>query len=67
MDTTPICHRPLAANGLISYRCRSPYGWVMIGAKDHEDALQQAALSTANPRRADLEVWDGDRYVKVAT
>jgi|GEM_PF-1869949 len=59
-DTT---ERPLAAKGLTSYRCRSPYGWIMIGARDHEDAMREAARSTDAPDRAGLQVWDGERYV----
>ena len=56
--------RPLADPGLISYRLRGPYGYIMIGARDHDDAMREAARSTRDPKRADLEIWDGDRYVK---
>jgi hypothetical protein len=55
--------RPMAAPGLISYRCKSPFGWVMIGARDDEDAMRQAARSTDKPKRVDLEVWNGSQYV----
>ena len=34
--------RPLAAKGLVSYRYRGRYGWIMIGAKDNADALREA-------------------------
>lgn len=58
--------RPMAAPGLSSYRLRSPYGsYIMIGARDHDDAMREAARSTPNPDRAALEIWDGSRYVKV--
>jgi hypothetical protein len=58
--------RPMAAPGLISYRLRSPYGtYNMIGARDHDDAMREAARSTPNPDRAALEMWNGSQYVKV--
>lgn len=57
--------RPLAVDGLASYRCRSPYGWIMIGARDDEDAMREARRSTAAPRIADLQIWDGSGYVDV--
>lgn len=63
---TAMHNRPLAAPGLTSYRCKSPYGWVMIGAKDHDDALKEAARSTyVKPRREDLEIWNGTAYEAV--
>lgn len=55
--------RPLAAPGLTSYRLRGRYGYVMIGARDHGEALREAARSTPNPDPAALEIWDGQRYV----
>jgi hypothetical protein len=60
----PLHDRPLAARGLTSYRLRGPYGYIMIGARDHEEAMREAARSTRDPKRADLEVWNGDRYIK---
>lgn len=60
MDLTS---RPLAAAGLISYRYRGAYGWVMIGAKDRADALCQAGRSCSNVVPENLEVWDGAAYV----
>lgn len=56
-------NRPLAVAGLTSYRARSPYGWVMIGAKNIEDALNEARRSTPNP--TNLQVWNGQRYTPV--
>jgi hypothetical protein len=50
--------RPLAAAGLISYRCKSPYGWIMIGAKDHDDAMREARRSNPAVSRDGLQVWD---------
>lgn len=59
-----ICDRPLAAAGLNSYRYRGRYGWVMIGARDHADALKEAARSVSDAvTPANLEYWDGARYV----
>lgn len=52
--------KPLAAEGLKSYRLKGPYGHVMIGAKDHGDAMREAARSTAKPDRSKLEMYDHD-------
>jgi hypothetical protein len=57
--------QPMAGEGLTSYRMKSPYGYVMIGAKDPADAMREASRSTDNPNPADLEVWDGQKYVPV--
>lgn len=54
-------NRPLAAAPFNSYRCKGRYGWVMIGAMNHADAMREAKRSTDKP--ADLEVWDGAEYV----
>ena len=64
---TSFINRPCAAAGLTSYRLRGPFGWVMIGARDNGDAMREAARSTLKPRREDLEVWNGDRYVAAPT
>jgi hypothetical protein len=62
-----ITDRPCAAKGLISYRYKGHYGWIMIGAKDHTDALNEARRSIVNgvvsPDR--LQVWNDTRYVDV--
>lgn len=62
---TNLCDKPLAREGLISYRCMGRFGYVMIGAIDHEDALREALRSTPSPRMEDLEIWNGYKYVKV--
>ncbi|MBX9793043.1 MAG: hypothetical protein K2Y02_01955 [Burkholderiaceae bacterium] len=56
---------PMAVPGLTSFRCRSPYGWIMIGATGADDALREAGRSTESPRREDLQIWNGDSYVDV--
>ena len=63
-DTTS---KPLAAKGLTSYRYKGTYGYIMIGAKDDQDALSEAArsLSSGKAMLQWLEVWDGSKYVKV--
>lgn len=52
--------QPLAAPGLRSFRYRGAYGFVMIGARDEQDALREAARSlcygSAAPER--LDAWD---------
>jgi hypothetical protein len=58
-----FCDRPLADPGLVSYRCRGRFGWIMIGAKDHEDAMREARRSWEGARREDLQVWNGNCYV----
>jgi hypothetical protein len=60
---TALHDRPLAAPGLISYRARGRYGWIMIGAKDDADAWREARRSTDIPH--DLQVWNGSQYVPV--
>jgi hypothetical protein len=53
----------MAAHGLTSYRLRGRYGWIMIGARDHADAMREAARSTQEPKPENLQVWDGLQYV----
>jgi hypothetical protein len=62
-DTIPMHERPLADKGLTSYRCRNRFGWTMIGAKDHEDAMREALRSCEVSRREDLQIWNGTQYV----
>ena len=59
MTCSMLNNRPLASPGLVSYRCRSPYGWIMIGATDTVDALREARRSTAYAHVNDLQVWNG--------
>lgn len=58
---------PMAIKGLISYRYRGLFGWVMIGAKDDADALVQAKRSLCGGRAVldKLQVWSGTEYVDV--
>ena len=62
--STPFWERPCAASGLTSYRYAGRYGYIMIGATDHADALSEAGRSTDNIDPAKLEVWDGAKYVQ---
>ncbi len=55
----------MAAPGLTSYRLKTRYGYVMIGATDTLDALKQALRSTPDVRVEHLEIWDGEQYVAV--
>lgn len=65
-DETPLTERPLAAPGLISYRALGTYGWIMIGARNDQDALIDGQRSTHKQLTlADLQVWDGTHYVEV--
>lgn len=58
-----ITSKPLAMEGLLSYRCKGVFGWIMIGAKDHDDAMIQARRSSAQAQRESLQIWDGRAYV----
>ena len=59
-------NKPLAAEGLRSYRYAGRYGWIMIGATDTAQALCQASRSTDGPLSVDhLEKWNGKEYVPV--
>ena len=69
-DPPRFWERPCAGPGLVSYRFRGRYGWIMIGATDDRDALTEAARSATIPVSFDrLERWDGAAYVpvKIAT
>ena len=57
--------KPLASKGLKSYRAKGPYGYIMIGAKDHDDALKEAKRSNSSITKEDLEIWDGKKYIPV--
>ncbi|WP_199028440.1 KH domain-containing protein [Ralstonia sp. ASV6] len=65
MKDISLTNKPLAAHGLLSYRCRSAYGWIMIGATDHADALLQANRSRQGATMEDLQAWNGKAYVPV--
>ncbi|MFC7462051.1 LPD11 domain-containing protein [Hydrogenophaga defluvii] len=65
-EATPVTSKPLAAAGFLSYRYRQPHGFVMIGAKDDDDALKQAGRSIEGaPQLTDLERWNGTTYSPV--
>jgi hypothetical protein len=49
----------MASEGLKSYRYQGRYGHIMIGAKNHDDALNEAKRSTKdNVSHEHLEMWD---------
>lgn len=51
--------RPCANTGLTSYRYSSPYSWIMIGAKDTEDALREVfrSLCSGSVSIEHLQIW----------
>lgn len=57
---------PLAVKPFKSYRYKGRYGWIMIGAMNHADALKEAARSfsdrTEHATLDKLQVWSGDKY-----
>lgn len=60
--------KPLASKGLKSYRYQGRYGHIMIGAKDHDDAVNEAKRSTRDPvSHEHMEMWDekAGKYVPV--
>ncbi len=59
--------KPLAMAGLISYRYKGRYGFIMIGAKDHDDALNEAnrSLSAGKATIDNLEIWNGEKYISI--
>ena len=60
-------NKPMAAQGLISYRYKGRYGFIMIGARDDKDALSEAKRSTRDAVSLEnLEVWNGKKYEPVA-
>jgi hypothetical protein len=61
-----LCDKPMASKGLISYRYRGRYGWIMIGAKDDNDALREAQRSTSDKvTMNNLQIWKGNQYETV--
>lgn len=64
---TDICNKPLATHPLISYRYAGNYGYIMIGAKNDLDALNEAdrSLSQGKATKDKLEIWNGNQYEKV--
>lgn len=59
--------KPMAAHGLTSYRYGGRYGWIMIGAKNHSEALTEASRSTDAVDPSKLQIWDGSEYVDVVS
>lgn len=55
---------PCASAPWHSYRYRGNYGWVMIGALSHAEALSEAARSVRwhTPTLDRLEVWNVTAY-----
>ncbi len=58
-----LTNRPLAIAGLISFRCRSQYGWIMIGATGRRDAMREARRSDSKAKRETLQIWNGSQYI----
>lgn len=55
--------KPLADHGLVSFRYRGRYSWIMICATSVDDALNEAIRSTGYPVTRDLlQVWTGEPY-----
>lgn len=62
--TNEFWKRPCAAPGLVSFRYRGLFGWIMIGARDVSDALREAERSIEGKAHIrNLEIWNGTNYV----
>jgi len=61
MLNRPVHDRPLAVAGLTSYRYPGRYGWIMIGAANPKDALDEAWRSLCHQAEdldmGKLEAW----------
>ena len=66
-EAISLHNKPLAAHGLTSYRYQGRYGFIMIGARDDVDALNEAQRSLtwdkATPDK--LERWNGSQYQSI--
>lgn len=63
-----IINKACAVYPLISYRYNGPYGFIMIGATDNIDALNEAKRSLSNATYLslkNLEKWNGKEYVNI--
>lgn len=62
--------KPCAAPGLHSFRYVGRYGYIMIGARNAKDALNEAArsLSSGEPDIGRLQAWcnESHQYVSIA-
>ena len=68
MEPIGTCNMPMADKGLVSYRYKGRYGWIMIGAKDIDGALREAARSTSDPITVEkLQVLSGAEYIDAQT
>jgi hypothetical protein len=63
--------RPCADHGWTSFRYKGPYGFIMIGAANTEDALREARRGVTDPATIvtvnNLDIWDAEtaRYLPV--
>lgn len=63
-----ITDKACAVFPLLSYRYNGPYGFIMIGAKDDTDALNEAKRSLSNPtilNMSNLQKWNGKEYINI--
>ena len=51
------CDKLLAITGLDSYRCKGRYGWIMIGALNTNDAMNEARRSSSDVSIEGLQKW----------
>ncbi len=66
-EDNSFVEKPLAISGLVSYRYEGNYGWIMIGAKDTNDALSEANRSLLYGKAVieKLQIWNNDKYKPV--
>ena len=60
------CDKQLAEAGLLSFRYKGRYGWIMIGAKSTVGALVEAqrSLNDGIAIISNLQEWNGEEYVQ---
>ena len=67
MEELHTHERPCASPPWVSYRCRGMWGWIMIGAKDDDDARREALRSSPNAKLETLQIWYGGAYIPVSS
>ena len=66
MTQVNFSDRPMGDPGLTSYRCKGRYGWIMIGARNDDDAWSEARRSSDYADKNTLERWTEGKYIRVA-
>ena len=60
-----VFESPLAAPGYMSFRCKVGSEYIMVGARDREQALDLIFEAEASYNSGDLEIFSGTTYTPV--